>query len=132
MLSGAPCPGALWAAVDALRTLMGLRLVPNAIITLVFELPLPLAAAVHVAVIALTAADNDAYCAMPVGGVQREGAAGAAPAWGALQRRQVLAAHHVKPATGGKCWGTAVRACMRHALTHPLPPLPRCSCWRTR
>lgn len=66
MLHGAPRHGAAGAVVDALRVLLGCRLLSNALITLLFPLPLPLAAAVHAAVVALTVNSNG-YCDTPVG-----------------------------------------------------------------
>ena len=48
--------------------LQGTRLLSNCIITLAFPLPLPLAAATHLAVVLLTR-NNAQYCQTEVGGV---------------------------------------------------------------
>ena len=58
----APRPGFAHSILDCTRLLVGLRLLPNALITLLFPLPLPLAAVTHVFVFLLTRND-EAYCA---------------------------------------------------------------------
>ena len=62
-----PSPGLLGAGSDFLRLLLGMRLLANCIITLLFHLPLPLVAATHTAVVLLTR-NNAAYCSAEVGG----------------------------------------------------------------
>ncbi|PSC71748.1 inactive serine protease 54 isoform X2 [Micractinium conductrix] len=61
MMTVPPSPGLLGAGSDFLRLLLGMRLLANCIITLLFHLPLPLAAATHIAVVLLTR-NNAAYC----------------------------------------------------------------------
>ncbi|PSC71686.1 KRAB-A domain-containing 2-like [Micractinium conductrix] len=61
MMAQPPSPGLLGAAGDFLRLLLGTRLLSTCAITLLFRLPLPLAAATHTAVV-LLARNNAAYC----------------------------------------------------------------------
>ena len=61
-----PSPGLLGLLRDALRLLQGIRLLSNSLITLVFPLPLPLAAATHLSVVLLTR-NNEQYCQTQVG-----------------------------------------------------------------
>lgn len=67
MLRSAAQPGPAGAALDALRILLGTRLLPTTLVTLLFPLPGPLlaVAAVHAASVGLTV-NNAAYCAAPV------------------------------------------------------------------
>ena len=67
MMAQPPSPGLLGAAGDFLRLLLGTRLLSTCAITLLFRLPLPLAAATHTAVV-LLARNNAAYCEAQVGG----------------------------------------------------------------
>jgi hypothetical protein len=70
MLQHSPQAGLRGVAVDTLRLLLGMRLPGNCIITLIFHLPLPLAALTHTTVILLTR-NNAAYCQQPVRRQQR-------------------------------------------------------------
>ncbi|KAL4421800.1 hypothetical protein ABPG77_009606 [Micractinium sp. CCAP 211/92] len=67
MLRSAAQPGPAGAALDALRILLGTRLLPTTLVTLLFPLPGPLlaVAAVHAASVGLTV-NNAAYCAAPL------------------------------------------------------------------
>lgn len=112
LLHGAPLPRAAGAAFDALRILLGVRLLSNAMISLLFPLPLPIAAAVHAAIVALTA-NSDAYCSAPVS--EGRGGTGSRDAPRLLPRRE-------RP---------ACRLPPRAAPAHPTHP-PCCSCCRTR
>ncbi|KAL4420402.1 hypothetical protein ABPG75_010058 [Micractinium tetrahymenae] len=61
LMSRAPQPGLAGAAMDAVRLGLGLRLLPNSLISLLFRLPLLLGIATHTAVVLLTR-NNEEYC----------------------------------------------------------------------